>query len=190
MVALLWEAGDVLAAIELEKAWNDLAGELSFGLLCAYASEAVQGQEHADALNEICHLHTSVVDTEPHGPASKVCAHYSAEREAPTAARHFVADVLNRSGHSRTLLEDAKLVVTELATNAVLHARSPFSVEIRPHGAAVRIAVQDGSHARPTVRDNGMAASGRGLRLIDAIATSWGVEIAHEGKIVWAELQP
>jgi hypothetical protein len=35
-----------------------------------------------------------------------------------------------------------------------------------------------------------MAASGRGLRLIDAIATSWGVEIAHEGKIVWAELQP
>jgi hypothetical protein len=34
-----------------------------------------------------------------------------------------------------------------------------------------------------------MAASGRGLRLVDAIAASWGVEIADDGKTVWAELQ-
>jgi anti-sigma regulatory factor (Ser/Thr protein kinase) len=189
MVALLWEAGDVLAAIELEKAWNDLARELPFALVCAYPSEAVQGQEHADALHEVCHLHTAVVDSEPHAPSPKLCAHYAPEREAPAAARHFVAEVLERWGHSRALLEDAKLVVSELASNAVVHARSPFSVEIRPQGAAVLISVQDASHARPTVRDSGMAASGRGLRLVDAIATNWGVEIAREGKIVWAELQ-
>jgi hypothetical protein len=34
-----------------------------------------------------------------------------------------------------------------------------------------------------------MAASGRGLRLVDALATNWGVETSREGKIVWAELQ-
>jgi anti-sigma regulatory factor (Ser/Thr protein kinase) len=189
MVALLWEAGNVLGAIELEKAWNDLAGELPFALVCAYPSEAVQGPEHADALHEVCHLHTTVLDSEPHAPSPKICAQYSAEREAPTAARHFVADVLEQWGHSRALLEDAKLVVTELATNAVIHARSAFSVEIRPRGAVVLISVQDASHARPTVRDSGMAASGRGLRLVDALATNWGVEISREGKIVWAELQ-
>jgi anti-sigma regulatory factor (Ser/Thr protein kinase) len=190
MVALLWEDGDVLAAIELEKAWNDLACELPFALVCAYPSEAVQGQEHADALHEVCHLHTAVVDSEPHVPSPKLCAHYAPEREAPAAARHFVAEVLERWGHSRALLEDAKLVVSELASNAVVHARSPFSVEIRPHGAAVRVAVLDASRERPTVRDNDMAASGRGMRLVDMIAAKWGVELAGEGKTVWAELQP
>jgi anti-sigma regulatory factor (Ser/Thr protein kinase) len=189
MVALLWEAGDVLAAIELEKAWNDLAKDLPFALLCAYPSQAMQGQEHADALHEVCHLHSAVVGTGAHAYPAQVQARFPAERDAPTTARHFVADVLNRWGHSQALLEDATLVVTELATNAVLHARSAFGVEIGPHGAGVRISVRDASHARPRLRDNGMAASGRGLRLIDAIATRWGVDMTGDGKIVWAELQ-
>lgn len=195
MVALLWEAGDVLAAIELEKAWNDLAGELPFALLCAYPSELVADTEHAEALREVCHLHTSVLDTsavdQHENPADpKMCARFAAERHAPAAARDFVADVLDRWGHSPTLLEDAKLVVSELASNAVLHARSAFSVEVRRLGATVRISVRDASRTRPTVRDIGMAHSGRGLRLIDAIAARWGVEVARRGKTVWADLRP
>jgi hypothetical protein len=66
------------------------------------------------------------------------------------------------------LLEDARLVVSELAT-AVRHARSPFSVEIHPHGAAVCLAVRDASGARPTIRDSRIAASGDGMRLVDAL---------------------
>lgn len=50
MVALLWEAGDVLAAIELEKLWNELGHELPFTLFCAYPSESVSGHHHMDAL--------------------------------------------------------------------------------------------------------------------------------------------
>src|SRR5947209_9173769 len=61
MVALLWDAGDVLAAIELEKAWNELSSELPFSLVCAYPSASVEGHEHADALHEVCDLHTSIV---------------------------------------------------------------------------------------------------------------------------------
>ena len=59
MVALLWEHGDVLAAIELEELWNDLGRELDFSLLCAYRSASVQGDEHAQALEQVRLLHSS-----------------------------------------------------------------------------------------------------------------------------------
>jgi anti-sigma regulatory factor (Ser/Thr protein kinase) len=196
MVALLWDAGDVLAAIELETAWNDLARELPFGLVCAYRSESVLGHEHADALHEVCHLHTSVIGSLPAErrdvpAAAEVGAEFSRDRQAPAAARQFVTDVLGGWGHSPSLLEVAKLVVSELATNAVIHACSPFSVQIRPNGSCVRVSVSDGSRARPSVRrDDGLAISGRGLRLIDTLAANWGVEIAQDGKTVWAELRP
>jgi anti-sigma regulatory factor (Ser/Thr protein kinase) len=190
MVALLWEAGDVLAAIELERAWNELAAELPFGLLCAYRSESVTGDDHADALHEVCHLHTSVVDARASASdAIQTRAHFGAERQAPGEARHHVADVLTRWGESAPLVEDAKLVVTELAANAVVHARSAFSVEVRRHQSTVRVSVRDASPVKPTLRHDEMAASGRGLRLVDAIAANWGVEIADDGKTVWAELQ-
>jgi MEDS: MEthanogen/methylotroph, DcmR Sensory domain/Histidine kinase-like ATPase domain len=196
MVALLWEAGDVLAAIELEKAWNDLARELPFALVCAYRSESVHGSEHAEALHEVCHLHTSVVGTPAAGEresstAAEVSAHFSPEFQAPASARHFVADVLSEWGYASGLLEDAKLVVSELATNAVMHARSPFSVVVSPSGNVVRLSVRDASRARPSLRaDAGLAPSGRGLRLVDALSACWGVEFAGEGKTVWAELRP
>jgi hypothetical protein len=147
MVALLWGAGDVLAAIQLETAWNDLARELPFALVCAYRSESVQGHEHAEALHKVCHLHNSVIGSPPRErpdppAAAEVCAQFSRDRQAPTAARQFVGDVLKGWGHSPSLLEDAKLVVSELATNAVIHACSPFSVEIRPGGSSVRLSVR------------------------------------------------
>ena len=60
MVALLWDAGEVLAAIELESLWNDLIGSQHFSLLCGYPSASVAGPEHAEALRQICQLHSSV----------------------------------------------------------------------------------------------------------------------------------
>ena len=54
MVALLWEAGDVVAAIELEECWNELSREFPFALLCGYHSESVLGHEHAEALRQVC----------------------------------------------------------------------------------------------------------------------------------------
>jgi hypothetical protein len=47
MVALLWEAGNVQAAIELEESWNSLAQDLPFALVCGYRSESVQGDANA-----------------------------------------------------------------------------------------------------------------------------------------------
>ena len=62
MVNLLWDAGDVVGAIELEKLWNELGEELHFSLWCGYHARGLAGQEHGDALHQVCHLHTAVVE--------------------------------------------------------------------------------------------------------------------------------
>jgi anti-sigma regulatory factor (Ser/Thr protein kinase) len=117
-------------------------------------------------------------------------ADFAADLQAPRSARHFVADVLERWGHSARLLDDAALVVTELATNAVIHAHSPFSVDIRPYAGSVRLSVRDNSPVAPSLREEeGLTASGRGLRIVRALSSQWGVEAAGDGKTVWAELQ-
>jgi anti-sigma regulatory factor (Ser/Thr protein kinase) len=87
------------------------------------------------------------------------------------------------------LLDDAALIVTELATNAVLHASSGFTVDVSSSPHAVRVAVHDASPARPERRDaSPVATSGRGLGIVAALANRWDVESVDAGKTVWAEL--
>jgi len=89
------------------------------------------------------------------------------------------------------MLDDAGVLITELAANAIVHARSPFSVSVRSRELTVRIGVRDQSGVAPTVQvDPVMTSSGRGLRLVAALATRWGVDAASGGKEVWAELGP
>jgi anti-sigma regulatory factor (Ser/Thr protein kinase) len=184
MVALLWEAGDVIAAIELETLWNELATEVPFSLYCAYRSESVSGHEHADALARVCHLHSAVVPT----PVAETTWQFGADATAPGDARRRVSDALQRAGHDDGLLGDVRIVITELAANAVLHAASPFSVSLRSSGSIVRLAVRDGSHVSPAVRaDHGTTPSGRGMRIVAALASRWGVDTVPDGKVVWAE---
>src|SRR4029077_18535637 len=115
-----------------------------------------------------------------------------AESDAPRAARGFVADALRRWGHSGILLQDSQLVVSEVATNAVVHARSAFSVLARREGSGVRLSVCDLSTAEPVLGSSPdvLAPSGRGLRLVDDITSRWGVDRTRAGKTVWAELRP
>lgn len=182
MVALLWEAGDVLAAIELETLWNELARELPFSLLCAYRQQAVSGSGHSEALQQMCHLHSCVV--------AEVSGRFPADLHGPGAARRLVGEALRHWGHHRALVDDAELVLSELATNAVIHARTPFSVMVRSQDSGLRVSVRDSSPVRPTLRDAApMAATGRGLRLVTAIAKDWGAELTTDGKTVWAELR-
>jgi len=60
MVALLWDAGDVLGAIELEKLWNELARDLNFSLWCAHHGHSLAVHEHADELHEVWRLCSKV----------------------------------------------------------------------------------------------------------------------------------
>jgi anti-sigma regulatory factor (Ser/Thr protein kinase) len=194
MVALLWEAGDVVAAIALEEAWNELADEFAFALLCAYRADAVLGGEHEGALRQVCDLHSSVSGAPapcvPHQPSAEVCTEFPADLLAPRSARHFVADALARWGLKQSVCDDAGLVVSELATNAVVHARSAFSVSVRAKGGRVRLSVSDASPVTPMMRDPTLVeASGRGLHLVTELAAQWGVESIAGAKTVWARLE-
>lgn len=157
--------------------------------------------EHAEALEHICQLHSSVLQAtrdagqfrDHSGPSAIEVSHrFPAQSDAPRAARGFVAEALRQWGHSGTLLEDSQLVVSELATNAVVHARSAFSVVARREGSGVRLSVHDLSTAQPVLRctPDVLAPSGRGLQLVAHITSEWGVETTSAGKAVWAELQP
>ena len=88
------------------------------------------------------------------------------------------------------LVDDARLVVTELATNAIVHAGSRFSVLAHFHESGVRLSVRDSSPVRPTVRPgDSLAASGHGLHLVAALSAEWGIEVTADGKTVWADLR-
>jgi anti-sigma regulatory factor (Ser/Thr protein kinase) len=195
MVALLWDEGNVLAAIELERLWNGLARELAFSLLCSYRAASVAGSEHADALRQVCCLHSSVRHRSPDRgpefyrcPRTEVTATFAAEHEAPGRARRLVMARLRQWGHDDTLVQDAALISSELATNAVLHAGSTFSIAVRVEDSTLRIAVGD---AHPLAAGNGeglLPRRGHGLGLVDALSARWGVDCTSEGKVVWAEL--
>jgi GAF domain-containing protein/anti-sigma regulatory factor (Ser/Thr protein kinase) len=111
-----------------------------------------------------------------------------AEPDAVPYARRWVADALSH-GPVSAILADAELVVSELVTNAVLHAGPPITVRVDVDADAVRIAVSDGSRDTP-VRALARADSmtGRGLSLVAALARDWGVEATPDGKVVWCEL--
>jgi hypothetical protein len=81
------------------------------------------------------------------------------------------------------------LLTSEVVTNVVLHARTPFQVLVWRNGDVVRVGVRDRSWVEPAVKDAGMDdEGGRGLMLVDTLATSWGTTLEAVGKVVWFEL--
>jgi anti-anti-sigma factor len=113
---------------------------------------------------------------------------------APAAARLFVRETLQSwqlGPPDGELSEHAQLLADELVTNAVLHARTPLRLVLELRGALLHIAVRDlGRRLLRPVPDDPEAESGRGLRLVAELATTWGVD-QHPGggKVVWCTLQ-
>ena len=195
MVAVLWDAGQVGLAVELEELWNGLGALLPFALLCAYPSRLMTGAETADAVREVCVLHSAVSPAEPDravapGDADPAVRERSfpLELDSVRAARHFVTGLLDQ-GPDDALASDAAIVATELAANAVLHARSGFILTVSRSAAAVRIAVRDSD---PLVHRNGSlpfdVRPGHGLSVVSQLASGWAVERLPDGKVVWADL--
>lgn len=104
-------------------------------------------------------------------------------------ARRFVTDTLTRWDLD-DLADEASVVVTELAANAVIHARSEYVVRlvVTPH--AVRIEVCDHGPGTPEPQPPTPGSeSGRGLFLVSSLSASWGVDRTDDGdKVVWSEL--
>jgi anti-sigma regulatory factor (Ser/Thr protein kinase) len=113
---------------------------------------------------------------------------------APRAARAFVAETLTAWNVRADEVEAAQLVVSELVTNAVLHAAGSPTISLNLHltDGAVRVLVSDGSLGEPDRRlrpDPRRGETGRGVWLVDAFAECWGTEThGRDGKTVWCEL--
>jgi anti-sigma regulatory factor (Ser/Thr protein kinase) len=156
-------------------------------LLCAYPSTPVVVDGQAAALGMVCRLHSSVLGREDR--ALEVRRSFPEAPDSPRAARWFVTSTLRRWHEGGALIDDAALVVTELATNAVLHARSGFSVDVAAQDNTVRISVEDGAAGLPVRQGRSLVgSSGRGLSLVAEMADRWGSERRGSGKVVWAEL--
>jgi anti-sigma regulatory factor (Ser/Thr protein kinase) len=87
-------------------------------------------------------------------------------------------------------LDTAELCVSELVTNAILHASTDVELSVTLARRRVRLAVRDQSSELPTLeRHTRTASTGRGLAMVIAIADAWGIERHdHRGKTVWCEL--
>jgi anti-sigma regulatory factor (Ser/Thr protein kinase) len=112
-----------------------------------------------------------------------------AEVASTPRARHLVRAALN--GNLPTdVVSLAELCVSELVTNAVLHAGTPIRIHVAPVRGGIRIHVRDESGAMPLrVRHSRTAATGRGLALVAAVSRCWGVDVHPQGgKTVWCEL--
>jgi anti-sigma regulatory factor (Ser/Thr protein kinase) len=107
-----------------------------------------------------------------------------AQPTAPARARRFVTATL--AAWDVDGGDDAVLAVSELATNALLHARTPMTVTLAEDEGGLRVSVADESPAAPKQRAYSVdSGTGRGLRLIETLASAWGVESAADGKVVW-----
>jgi hypothetical protein len=211
MVALLWDAGLVNAAVQLEEMWDSLGLRHAFSLFCGYPASAMSGAGHLEAFAEVCRLHHAVLGdwpppaatppaatpaaatpaaaTPPAAPGARRA--FALSGDAPAAARHFTVDAVRSLG-AADLADDAALIVTELAANAVVHAQTGFTVDLTVGPDVLRISVRDASPLPP-----GQAAACalpaaplHGLGAVDALARRWGVDrLGHCGKSVWVELR-
>jgi anti-sigma regulatory factor (Ser/Thr protein kinase) len=196
MVALLWDQGNVPGAIALESLWNDLKDHYRFSLLCAYPTTGLAAAELGD-LSTVCRLHTAVRppsgydSPSPSGSgtgASTRSGVFVPAPEAVGAARRFIREALTSWG-AHDLVDDGELIVSELATNAVIHGDSPFRTSIERSADAVRIAVEDAGQGLPQSRTAPHdALDGRGVAIVEALARRWGCDRLDGGKVFWAEL--
>lgn len=197
MVAVLWAQGNVPAALELESLWNRLGRTRRFALHCAYPTTSFAHAPDLTTVRTVCELHGDVLSSAgcPTGQADRIDPGGDEESRVfvPTppavrAVRHLVTDTLRAWGQE-ALVPDAALLVSELATNALRHATSPFRVRLTRSDRAVRIAVEDLAAGEPRLRPTDLEhRGGRGVALIDAMALSWGCEPVAAGKVVWCEL--
>jgi anti-sigma regulatory factor (Ser/Thr protein kinase) len=113
---------------------------------------------------------------------------FAAEPSQVRTARAFVADALSHWSDER-LVGDALLLTSELATNAVVHAQTPFVVTVQAEVEQIRVEVADENPAMPRLmRVDTSSMSGRGMHLVDELAESWGCDQKGAGKSVWFEL--
>lgn len=199
------------SAIVLDLASLDAVEELSvsvFPTLGRMAAAAADGELILAAacpttlavLRRSAPLYVRVFDTRDQAMAAarraparrRVTRQLPADPHAGRTGRRVLDDICNR-WRLDALRDAALMIVTELATNAVEHAGPPIELCVTIHQQMLRIEVSDRSKALPTASDQRAGAAGHstgphGLRLVERLASRWGVIPTAWGKTVWADL--
>lgn len=114
---------------------------------------------------------------------------YPNDPATPTAARHLCIEALSRAVDGSPVTDDVALLVTELTTNAINAGTQQVAVELVFQSSHVRLVVSDDVGGEPQVQHPApLSTSGRGLQIVSALATRWGIDPLPRGKRVWAEL--
>jgi anti-sigma regulatory factor (Ser/Thr protein kinase) len=111
------------------------------------------------------------------------------ELQCVARARRFLLETLN-TWDIPQLYPDAVTDVSELVTNAIVHAPAPGELRLSLLPDVLRVAVTDSGTGAPEPRHaSSTREGGRGLYLVNALTSAWGMEpLADGGKVVWAEL--
>ena len=113
---------------------------------------------------------------------------FAAATSSVRDARSFVKQTLASWGVAQ-LTDMAILLVSELATNAIVHARTDYAVRVIRRTGAIRIAVTDASPNVPERRNYApTSGTGRGIAIVAEASTAWGIDEGVQGKTVWFEL--
>jgi DNA-binding NarL/FixJ family response regulator len=87
------------------------------------------------------------------------------------------------------VLADVELLITELVTNGVQHAASDVDVRIAVGATTVRVEIGDRSPTEPVARTTKPnEPGGRGMHIVEKVASRWGVDLRRTGKCVWFEV--
>lgn len=109
------------------------------------------------------------------------------EAESVGRARALISRAL--TGLPDEEVEIVVLLASELVTNAICHASGPVAVHLHRDEDGVRVEIEDRSPEKPVLRAlDDEALDGRGLLLVDRLATGWGVQPRGPGKAVWFTL--
>lgn len=118
---------------------------------------------------------------------------FAGDPQSPAAARGFVRSAVGTllpRPPPDALCDDLELVVSELVTNAVRAGSPSVTVAVVVDGDRIMLRVSDEAGGWPEPRDADVYdTGGRGLPLVSAISSSWGVRMSTDGKVVWAELR-
>jgi anti-sigma regulatory factor (Ser/Thr protein kinase) len=124
------------------------------------------------------------------GPPYRASRTFPARTSSARRARRFVREVLAGQSCPDQLVATVLLLTNETVTNALVHAHAAPEVTVLVATRAVRVEVRDGSSHLPVVRDaSAESGSGRGMAIVQALATRWRAEtIEGQGKVVWFEV--
>jgi hypothetical protein len=121
----------------------------------------------------------------------RLLLHLAPDPDAAGRAGKLVSDAC-RAWEMPHMLHAARLIVSELVTNAVEHAGTSMTVMVSRRGAGIHLAVSDGEPCLPHLLppDDLLDGRGRGLRTVHEAATLWGAMPTPDGKLVWATIRP